>query len=88
LYIDKPNETRDQLQFVLNEATKDTHVPDVNNRALICWRILSAGPQSAKDILLFGKQTAMHSGEQFEEIILDELLSNMDTVAGAVSLTS
>jgi hypothetical protein len=84
LYIDKPDETRDQLQFVLNEATKDTNVPDVKNRALIYWRILSADAQVAKDIVLFGKQTVMHSGDNFEDAILDELISNMGTVAGVL----
>jgi hypothetical protein len=84
LYIDKPDETRDQLQFVLNEATKDSNVPDVKNRALIYWRILSADPQVAKDIVLFGKQTVAHSGEHFQAAILDELLQNMGTVSGVL----
>jgi hypothetical protein len=84
LYINKPDETRDQLQFVLNEATKDTNVPDVQNRALMYWRILSADTEVAKEIILFGKQTVMHSGEQFTDNVLDELLANMGTVSGVL----
>jgi hypothetical protein len=84
LYIAKPNETSDQLQFVLNEGTKGVNVPDVKNRALIYWRILSAGAQFAKDVVVFGKQTVMHSGVQFGESVLDELLNNMGSVAGVL----
>jgi hypothetical protein len=84
LYINKPDEIRDQLQFVLNEATKDSNVPDVKNRALIYWRILSADSQVAKGIVIFRKQTVAHSGIQFDDAILDELLNNMGTVAGVL----
>jgi len=84
LYIEKPDETRDQLQFILNEATKDRNVPDVRNRALIYWRILSADPHVAKDIVVFGKQTVMHSGLHFDANILDEMIRNMGTVSGVL----
>lgn len=84
LYIDKPDETSDQLQFILSEATKDKNVPDVRNRALIYWRILSADREVAKDIIVFGKQTVMHSGLQFDKGILSELINNLGTVSGVL----
>jgi len=86
VYIEKPDETRDQLQFVLNEATKDSNVPDVKNRALIYWRILSADPQVAKDIVVFSKETVMHSGVHFDDTILEELIKNMGTVSGVLHI--
>ncbi|OHT14265.1 Adaptin N terminal region family protein [Tritrichomonas foetus] len=84
IYIYKPDDTRDQLQFILNEATKESNIPDVKNRALIYWRILSADPQVAKDVIIFGKQTVMHSGVNFEDHILEELIRNMGTVSGVL----
>ena len=84
VYIFKPDETRDQLQFILNEATKEKCVPDVKNRALIYWRVLSADTQVAKDVVIFGKQTVMDSGVQFDDAILEELIHNMGTVSGVL----
>lgn len=84
IYIYKPDDTRDQLQFILNEATKDSNVPDVKNRALIYWRILSADLQVAKDIIIFGKQTVTHSGVNFDDKVLEELIRNMGTVSGVL----
>ena len=83
-YIFQPDETRDQLQSVLTEATKEKNVPDVKNRALIYWRILSADPQVAKEVVVFGKQTVMDSGVQFDDHILEELIHNMGTVSGVL----
>ena len=84
VYIFKPDETRDQLQFILNEATKEKCVPDVKNRALIYWRILSADTAVAKDVIVFGKQTVMDSGIQFDDNILEQLIHNMGTVSGVL----
>ena len=83
-YIFQPDESRDQLQSILTEATKEKNVPDVKNRALIYWRILSADPQVAKDVVVFGKQTVMDSGVQFDDHILEELIHNMGTVSGVL----
>ena len=74
----------DQLQFILNEATKDSNVPDVKNRAIVYWRVLSADPQVAKNVVIFGKQTVMHSGVNFDDQVLEELIDNMGTVSGVL----
>jgi vesicle coat complex subunit len=84
LYIDRPDATRDQLQFVLSEASKESNVPDVRTRALIYWRLLSADAQTARDVVLFSKQTVADSGVQFADAVLDELLRNMGNVAGVL----
>jgi vesicle coat complex subunit len=79
-----PDAVRDQLQFVLTEASKRGNPPDVRNRALVYWRILNADVQLAKDVLAFGKQTVVHSGVHFEKEVLLELLRNMGTAAGVL----
>jgi hypothetical protein len=84
IFCDKPDATRDQLQFVLAEATKSGAVPDVKNRALIYWRILSADVNMAKDIMNFSKQTVVHSGVNFDQSVLAELIRNMGTVSGVL----
>lgn len=84
VYIEKPDETRDQLQFILTEATKDNNVPDVRNRAMIYWRLLSSDSQSAKDIVVFSKETVVHSGAQYDDAVLKELMLNMGSVSGVL----
>jgi vesicle coat complex subunit len=84
IFCDKPDATRDQLQFVLAEATKPGGVPDVKNRALIYWRILSADVSMAKDIMSFSKQTVVHSGVNFDPSVLAELIRNMGTVSSVL----
>ncbi|KAK8894807.1 hypothetical protein M9Y10_023245 [Tritrichomonas musculus] len=86
IFVHKPDLTRDQLQFVLNEATKPGNIPDVKNRALIYWRVLSADPelQIAHHMLTFDKQTVIHSGVHFDPNVLTELIRNMGSVSGVL----
>lgn len=84
IYINNPDQARDQLQFVLNQATKDGNVPDVKNRALIYWRLLSANIEGAKNILIFDKKAVLHSGVQFKPDVLSELIKNMGMVSGVL----
>ena len=84
VYLEKPEQTKDQLQFVLTEATKEGNFPDVKNRAVVYWRILSSDPETAKHIITFPKDTVVHSGVTFEPHILAELIKNMGSVAGVL----
>jgi vesicle coat complex subunit len=84
LYLEKPDATRDQLQFVLNQATKDGNVPDVRNRALVYWRLLSVDVTTTRSIVCFGKQTVLDSSVRFDDAVLDELMRNMGSVAGVL----
>jgi len=86
VFISKPDETRDQLQFVLTEATKESNSPDVRNRAMIYWRLLSVDSQSAKDIVVFSKDTIINSGLTYDESVLSELIRNMGSVSGVLHI--
>jgi hypothetical protein len=86
MFCDKPDATRDQLQWVLGEATKPGSVPDLKNRALIYWRVLSADVSLAKEMLRFTKTTVLHSGINFDPEVLAELIKNMGTVAGVLHI--
>ena len=81
-YCVKPDATKDQMQFILNESIKETVLPDVRNRALIYWRLLSADPQATKKAVIFPKHTVSGSHEKFKKEVLDELIKNMGNVAG------
>jgi hypothetical protein len=84
VYLEKPEETKDQLQFILTEATKEGNYPDVKNRAVVYWRVLSNDPEVARRIVVFPKDTVVHSGVSFEPHILAELIKNMGSVSGVL----
>ncbi|KAH0785266.1 Adaptin N terminal region family protein [Histomonas meleagridis] len=86
IYLIKPEETKDQLQFVLNEATKETSIPDVRNRALLYWRLLSSDNEVAKQIIIFEKNMNQDIKPKFEEEVLTELIENTGNVAGVLHI--
>lgn len=84
LYIGNPDKTRDQIQFILNEATKLTVLPDVRNRALIYWRLLSFDTNVAKQTIMFQKDTISIKESKFDDHVLEELIQNMGRVSGVL----
>ncbi|OHT07868.1 Adaptin N terminal region family protein [Tritrichomonas foetus] len=86
VYLDNPDSSQDQLQFILSEATKDSVLPDVRNRALIYWRMLSMDKDMAKDFIMFSKGQVEHGGQQFEPEVLNQLLNNMGMISGVLHI--
>lgn len=84
VYCLKPDESKDQLQFVLNESIKESVLPDVRNRALIYWRLLSADPEAAKKIIVFPKHLTGQNSSKFTPQVLDELIKNIGNVSGVL----
>ena len=86
-YLNKQNQSKDQLQYLLEEATKENILPDVRNRALIYWRFLTLDTESAKSSIIFNKpDTITKLDERFEPTVLNELISNMGTVSGVLHI--
>ena len=88
LFLQNPQESSDQLQFLLSEATKDTVVPDIRNRALILWRLLSNDQAVAKEVIVFEKEPVAASSESWDDVVLTELIANMGTVSGVMHVVS
>ena len=86
IYLDNPDNSQDQLQFILNEATKESILPDVRNRALIYWRMLSLNPNLTRDFVLFGKGQFENSSFTFSPDVLDELINNIGNVSGVLHI--
>lgn len=84
LFIEKPDGPRDQIQCILNEATKPHTNPDVRNRAYIYWRLLSADGDISSTVIRFDKNTASDSSVKFTDAVLEELLCNTGTVSGVL----
>ncbi|OHS94026.1 Adaptin N terminal region family protein [Tritrichomonas foetus] len=85
-YLQKPETSKDQLQFLLEEATKENVLPDVRNRALIYWRFLTLDNEAAKQSIFFNKSSSisLSNDEKFEKVVLNELIKNMGSVSGVL----
>lgn len=88
LYVSNPEGTRDQIQFILTEATKESVAPDVRNRALVYWRVLSADPETARRMVNFEKKLDMKSSREYNDSVLSELISNLGTVSGTLYISA
>ena len=86
LYLEKPDDTRDLIQCILSEATKNDVSPDVRNRAYIYWKLLSTNNELAQTVIKFNKKDIDDSCVKFDEEVLTELLSNMGTVSGILQI--
>lgn len=86
IYIENPNDTKDQLQFLLSEATKESVLPDVRNRAFMYWRLLTLDSSGARDIVSVEKGEVDPSGSQFTDEVLMELIRNMGSVSGTLHI--
>jgi len=84
VYLSKPEEVKDQIQYVLNESIKETMLPDIRNRGLIYWRLLSAGADTAKSLIVFPKTGITYETASFSPSVLKELLSNIGTISGVL----
>lgn len=82
VYLQSPETSKDQLQFLLSEATKESVLPDVRNRAMIYWRLLSLDPAAAKSVVNFSKDKLSSSTVEYEDEVLLELIRNMGCASG------
>ena len=88
VYLNTNELNKDQLQFILNESIKESCLPDVRNRGLIYWRLLSADINAAKKTIIFQKEPVTYSGEKFSPTILQELIRNMGNVSGVLHIVA
>ncbi|KAK6028184.1 adaptin region [Ostertagia ostertagi] len=55
LFLKRPTDTQQLVQRVLSLATQDSDNPDLRDRGYIYWRLLSADPAAAKQVVLAEK---------------------------------
>ena len=90
IYLKNPDQVKDQLQFILQEATSTNKLilPDVRNRAIFYWRLLSIDTdlEFSKKMLMFNKKIDenFHQHSKYDPEILSELISNVGMVSGVL----
>lgn len=73
---------------ILSLCTEESDNPDLRNRAYIYWRMITADPESAKQVILCEKpvlseETSMSSN--FDKPMLEKLVEQIGTLASVYS---
>uniref|UniRef100_A0A915LDD4 AP complex subunit beta n=1 Tax=Romanomermis culicivorax TaxID=13658 RepID=A0A915LDD4_ROMCU len=81
LFLKRPGDTQELVQNVLTLATQDSDNPDLRDRGYIYWRLLSADPAAAKEVVLAEKPLISEETDLIEPTLLDELICHIGTLA-------
>ncbi|KAJ8611669.1 hypothetical protein CTAYLR_007894 [Chrysophaeum taylorii] len=85
LFLKQPSLTssHDMVQRALSLATDDANFvnPDLRDRGLVYWRLLSSNPDAAKAVVLADKPTIADDTHALDADLLDDLLGRIATLA-------
>ncbi|KAF2173378.1 hypothetical protein M409DRAFT_61818 [Zasmidium cellare ATCC 36951] len=81
LFLKKPDQSQGLVQKVLQAATAENDNPDVRDRAYVYWRLLSADPNAAKNIVLAQRPQINSTIPVLPGPLLDKLLPNLSTLS-------
>eukprot|EP01083_Nonionella_stella_P035961 98097_1 len=81
LFLKRPDGTQDLVKKVLELATENTDNPDLRDRGYVYWRLLSADPAVAKEVVLTEKPVISDDTFLFERPLLDSLIANIGSLA-------
>ena len=81
LFLKRPSDTQQLVQRVLSLATQDSDNPDLRDRGYIYWRLLSADPTSAKEVVLAEKPLISEETDLLEPSLLSQLVCHIGSLA-------
>ncbi|KFM24752.1 Beta-adaptin-like protein C [Auxenochlorella protothecoides] len=85
LFLRKPSEKPQALiQLVLSYATQETDSPDLRDRAYIYWRLLSADPDAARDVVLAPRPVIEAAADGVDPALRAELLGELGSLASVL----
>jgi len=81
LFLKNPKSSKELVQKVLNIATERSDNPDLRDRGYVYWRLLSANPQAARDVVLAERPEISCDTFQIDDDYLARLMANISTLA-------
>jgi AP-1 complex subunit beta-1 len=81
LFLKKPEETEELITSLLKVATEECSNPDLRDRALIYWKILSSDPQATKEVVMCQRPPVSQDSCELDPSLLDKLIEQIATVA-------
>ncbi|OEH73925.1 beta adaptin protein [Cyclospora cayetanensis] len=76
LFMLHPKHNQQLVMQLLKTATEEADNPDVRDRALIYWRMLSRNPEAARKVVFAPKGEMSAGGDDFDDQTLTALLSS------------
>ncbi|ODN83344.1 hypothetical protein L202_01504 [Cryptococcus amylolentus CBS 6039] len=80
LFIRRPTAAQELLPKVLKLATEEAENPDLRDRGFMYWRLLTADPAAARDIVLSEKPPISTETDRMDKGMLDQLLLHTGTL--------
>ncbi|WVQ78541.1 hypothetical protein IAT38_000627 [Cryptococcus sp. DSM 104549] len=80
LFIRRPTVAQELLPKVLKLATEEAENPDLRDRGFMYWRLLTANPTAARDIVLSEKPPISTETDRMDKGMLDQLLLHTGTL--------
>ncbi|OXG85910.1 adaptor protein complex AP-1 [Cryptococcus neoformans var. grubii Br795] len=80
LFIRRPTVAQELLPKVLKLATEEAENPDLRDRGFMYWRLLTADPAAARDIVLAEKPPISTETDRMDKGMLDQLLLHTGTL--------
>lgn len=81
IYLKLESEAEEMIVDILKLATEEAENPDLRNRGYIYWRMLTADPELAKQLILEEKPIISDHSESLDPTVLDELVTHLGTLA-------
>ena len=81
LFLKSPDNSKEMMESVLAMATEESDNPDLRDRGFVYWRLLSTDPDAARQVVLAEKPIIDGDTFDIESSLLDELISNISTLA-------
>merc|ERR1719323_755843 len=81
LFLKAPKNSKELVQRVLNICTERSDNPDLRDRGYVYWRLLSANPQAARDVVLAERPEISCDTFQIDDDYLARLMANISTLA-------
>ena len=81
LFLKSPDNSKEMMESVLAMATEESDNPDLRDRGFVYWRLLSTDPEAARQVVLAEKPIIDGDTFDIESSLLDELISNISTLA-------
>ncbi|KAI6188765.1 AP complex subunit beta [Aphelenchoides besseyi] len=81
LFLKRPTDTQQLVQEILSAATQESDNPDLRDRGYIYWRLLSADPTAAKEVVLAEKPLISEETDLLEPSLLSKLVCHIGSLA-------
>lgn len=80
VFLKLEDEAESMIVDVLKLATEEAENPDLRSRGYVYWRMLTADPDMARQVILEGDKTISDHSQNIDPALLDELVTYLGTL--------